>query len=174
MLNVMIYIFSIVVLAAPAKESRPENQPENPSAQTSKEVRFNDCQNCHTKKNNMFISSKAVTHLQHTIIQGQHGNKDLACNFCHDKNNHNNLRSSTMFPADFKKSSPVCQQCHAEEYRDWTQGIHGKQTGGWKNESRRIYQCIECHNPHSVKFKQMKAKPHPRRPKMGIQKNGTH
>ena len=133
-------------------------------------ARANECKLCHMAKQSQFISKKNRTHLEHAQIEAKHGRKILACNYCHDKNNHNLLASRTDFPASFANPSPVCQQCHAEIFRDWKAGIHGKRTGGWTGNERVQFHCIECHDPHSVKFKAMEAKPAPQRPKLGIPK----
>jgi hypothetical protein len=132
--------------------------------------RANECQNCHGKNKAEYISKKAATHLEHQLVVAKHGYKELACNFCHDKGNHNLLRSSAAFPATFVNPAPVCQQCHSDIYRDWQNGIHGKRVGGWKGEARIQLQCLTCHQAHSVKFKQMEARKAPQRPKLGIEK----
>ncbi|MGZ3721889.1 MAG: hypothetical protein ACXVA9_03090 [Bdellovibrionales bacterium] len=133
-------------------------------------ARANECQFCHMDRKSPFVSKKNSTQMEHTQIVSQHGRQILACNFCHDKANHNRLKSSAEFPASFANPSPVCQRCHAEVYKDWTKGLHGKRTGGWKGEQRQQFHCIECHDPHSVKFKAMEAKPAPQRPKLSIPK----
>ena len=134
-------------------------------------ARAEQCQFCHTDKQSKFVSKKNHTELEHSQNISQHGGKILACNFCHDKGNHNFLKSTAAFPASFSNPSPVCQQCHEEEFRDWKKGIHGKRIGGWKGDDRQQLHCIECHDPHSVKFKSLKAKPAPKRPKLGIPKD---
>ncbi len=133
--------------------------------------RSEECQDCHINGSSSFISKKSKTKLEHQKIKSIHGQKILACNFCHDKNNHNFLRTSSAFPASFENSSPVCQQCHAEEFKDWSQGLHGKRQGGWSSSRKKTQkQCISCHNPHSVKFEAMKAMTAPHRPPFGIPK----
>lgn len=134
-------------------------------------ARANECQFCHMEKKSKFISKKKQTQIEHLQIESKHGRKILECNFCHDKNNHNFLNSSAEFPSSFANPSPVCQRCHTDKYKDWMAGIHGKRTGGWKaGMEREQFHCIECHDPHSVKFKAVQAKPPPHRPKLGIPK----
>lgn len=116
--------------------------------------RFNECQLCHINKKSLFVSDKIKTKIEHGEMTANHGKKQLACSSCHDKGNHNFL----VLPANFKDSSPVCKQCHMETYRDFLNGAHGKKTGGWMNNSRKQYHCIDCHNPHDVKFKKMETK----------------
>ncbi len=129
------------------------------------------CQDCHFKRNNEFILSKNKTSLKHADHAGKHGRTEIACGSCHDRNNSNFLRTSADAPASFTNPSPVCKQCHEDRYRDWTHGLHGKRTGGWNLEKEQLH-CINCHSPHSVRFKQMKAEPAPAKPKLGIEKKG--
>jgi hypothetical protein len=112
------------------------------------------CQFCHTPKNRNFIKKSHTTSREHEQISNIHGKKEMSCNSCHDINNRNYLISTSSFPANFKNSSPVCAGCHMDRYRDWSIGIHGKRTGGWK-QPKIQYNCIDCHSPHSVKFPQM-------------------
>ena len=119
--------------------------------------RSNECQLCHIKRQQreIFVPNKNVTKREHFEIEISHGSLKKACNDCHDVNNSNFL----FAPANFKNTSPLCARCHAERYVEWQQGKHGKKVGSWKNTI--AYQCIECHNPHSVSFKKMQSKPAP-------------
>lgn len=119
--------------------------------------RHNECHLCHISQRSSFISTKVKTKLEHNQVHAIHGKKQLSCNHCHDKGNHNYLKK----PATFKDSSPVCQQCHMETYREFVNGAHGKITGGWRPEKKQYYHCIDCHNPHDVKYKEMQARPAP-------------
>lgn len=127
------------------------------------------CQDCHAKKNKEFILSKKKTTLKHENFAGKHGRTDVACGGCHDRNNSNFLRSTPDARASFVNPSPVCKQCHQDRYKDWEIGIHGKRLGGWNIGKKQLH-CIECHGPHSVRFKTMKAEPAPIKPKLGIEK----
>lgn len=55
----------------------------------------------------------------------------------------------------------LCAKCHGTIYRDWEAGVHGRQNGYWdaaKGEKTRL-RCIQCHDPHSPQFKDMKPLP---------------
>lgn len=116
----------------------------------------NECHFCHTSKSRQFIGKKTQTELEHQNKESKHGKIEIKCHSCHDINHSNYLISTLTHPADFENSSAVCQRCHADRYRDWRNGIHGKRVGSWQNQTIQ-YHCIDCHDPHSVKFKSMKA-----------------
>ena len=133
--------------------------------------RYNQCHLCHLKKNKYFMPKAKQTHREHADRQLQHGNLDISCNSCHDINNSNYLRSySKAEPASFANPSPVCLRCHRDRYREWKNGTHGKRIGGWDPKLQKWYSCVDCHNPHSVKFKPLKAEPPPVRPPLGRDK----
>ena len=48
----------------------------------------------------------------------------------------------------FDASDRVCAQCHGEKHRDWSHGIHGLETGGWRGTVQRRL-CTACHDPHA-------------------------
>jgi len=121
-----------------------------------------ECQSCHLKKIKKFIPAARRLQREHWEKSLNHGNLAISCNHCHDISNRNYLRFSKKFPATFRDSSPVCQRCHLEEYRDWSEGIHGKRDGGW-NLDKTQYHCIDCHDAHDVRFKTMRAVPPPKK-----------
>lgn len=131
----------------------PMNLHERPLA-----PRANECQLCHIKRvhQEVFIPQKNKTQREHAEIEISHGSLKMACNDCHDVNNSNKL----FLPATFANTSLLCARCHNERYIDWQKGIHGKKVGNWKNNI--TFQCIDCHNPHSVSFKKMQPKPAPK------------
>ncbi len=130
--------------------------------------RHDQCHLCHLKKSKLFLPKAKPTQREHADRNLQHGNLDISCHSCHDIHNSNYLRSfSQEEPASFENPSPVCIRCHRERYRDWMAGTHGKRVGGWEPKSHIWYHCVDCHNPHSVKFKEMKAFPPPLRPRLG-------
>lgn len=130
---------------------------------------YQQCTDCHRKKNFESIPKEYQPKRNHENLSLKHGNKEISCNFCHDKNNFN-LLMQTEEKSTFLGPSGTCKQCHVEEYEDWSKGIHGKRSGGWKGE-RVQFHCIECHNPHSVTFPKMKAQPAPPKPSLGIPKH---
>ena len=123
------------------------------------------CRDCHATKNNTYMLPAKNPVLRHAHIHLEHGTREMACGSCHDRNHSNDLINTPTAPASFENSSPVCRRCHVDIYRDWTNGMHGRRSGGWKG-ARTQSQCIDCHNPHQVVFPQMKAEPPPKKRKL--------
>jgi formate-dependent nitrite reductase cytochrome c552 subunit len=63
----------------------------------------------------------------------------------------------------FTESYRLCGQCHGDKYRDWRWGVHGKRIGNWDGQ-KTYFLCVNCHNPHSPKFKPLKPMPVPTKP----------
>lgn len=137
--------------------------------------RSNECHLCHLKKEKRFMPSAKQPNKEHFDYPLTHGKREISCHSCHDVNNSNFLRSSVSNKASFQNSSPVCQQCHAEQYRKWKKNVHGKRAGSWQGTQIQ-YHCIDCHDPHSVTFKKMKAVPPPIKPKLFLnhEEGGHH
>jgi len=89
-----------------------------------------------------------------------HDSENRWCLDCHDLKNRNYLRLASGKLLDFKESYKLCGQCHGEKYRDWKVGVHGKRTGFW-NGKKEYLLCVNCHNPHSPKFKELTPEPPP-------------
>lgn len=132
--------------------------------------RHDQCQLCHMRKSLSFMPAKHETQIEHKGYSLKHSRIEMSCNSCHDANRSNLLKTSERYPATWSHSSPVCQSCHAVVFRDWSQGIHGKRVGKW-NGNRVQNHCIDCHNPHSVKYIPTPARPAPVRPAMGVEKH---
>jgi hypothetical protein len=132
--------------------------------------RHNECHLCHPAKKREFISRKTSTKIEHEGKTAVHGLAEVACHNCHDINHSNYLRSSHWVEASFENSSGVCSRCHADRYRDWRSGAHGKRIGFWDGAIVQ-YQCVDCHNPHSVPFKKMESTAMPKFPKFLIHKD---
>ena len=98
----------------------------------------------------------------HDDISGMfnHDSENRWCLDCHDLKNRNYLRLASGQLLDFKESYKLCGQCHGEKYRDWKVGVHGKRTGNW-NGKKEYLLCVNCHNPHSPKFKELTPDPPP-------------
>jgi len=77
----------------------------------------------------------------------EHGNDEFWCTACHNLADFDHLRTFRGQPVDFDKGYEVCGTCHAQKFRDWTRGAHGKRVANWRGE-RQLYSCVECHNPH--------------------------
>jgi hypothetical protein len=121
-------------------------------------ARANECQLCHIKRQHkeVFVPKTNKTSKEHFDIEISHGTLKKSCADCHDVNNSNKL----MAPGTFENTSLLCNRCHSGRYIEWQNGMHGKKITSWKNNI--AYHCIDCHNPHSVSFKQMQSKPAPK------------
>ncbi len=91
-----------------------------------------------------------------------HDSENRWCLDCHDLQCRDSLKLANGKRLDFKQSYKLCGQCHGDKYRDWKVGVHGKRTGEW-NGKKQYLLCVNCHNPHSPKFKQLKPLPPPTR-----------
>ena len=83
-----------------------------------------------------------------------HDSENRWCLDCHDLKNRDSLRLASGKLLDFKESYKLCGQCHGEKYRDWKVGVHGQRTGEW-NGKKEYLLCVNCHNPHSPKFREL-------------------
>lgn len=106
----------------------------------------------------------------HTEIQLRHG--DNWCLNCHDAANRDMLHLASGELVPFDRLYQVCGQCHGSIYRDWKTGIHGKRVGFW-NGDKTYYLCVNCHNPHTPKFKALKPLPVPAKPTEIMKVKGT-
>jgi len=94
---------------------------------------------------------------EHKNIQLDHGNNRFCLN-CHHPTNRNawvDYDGTEIAQADVVM---LCAKCHGTIYRDWEVGVHGRQNGYWNvslGEKTRL-RCIQCHDPHSPKYKAMK------------------
>jgi hypothetical protein len=122
------------------------------------------CAECHRERTPMPRASRQQPG-HHDLIT-KHFTDAKKCSVCHTTGHVERLQ---LLTGDQTSSIPtLCGQCHGIVKRNWDLGIHGKQSGGWKNSAR--IDCTRCHNAHDPKFKPMKAKPAPVRPKLGIMK----
>ena len=89
-----------------------------------------------------------------------HDPENRWCLDCHDLKNRDSLKLASGKLLDFKESYKLCGQCHGEKLRDWKVGVHGKRTGEW-NGKKEYFLCVNCHNPHSPRFKEISPEPPP-------------
>ena len=121
------------------------------------------CSDCH--------SDMEVNHLrrkledEHVEISEifNHASDQRWCLDCHNPDNRDVLRLANGDLVSFEESYNLCGQCHGTIFRDWKAGIHGKRTGEW-NGKKQYRLCVQCHNPHSPKFKPLKPMPPPHNP----------
>jgi formate-dependent nitrite reductase cytochrome c552 subunit len=90
----------------------------------------------------------------------EHGNGLMWCMSCHDSPDYGRLLNLLAEPIDFDNGYQVCSGCHSQKYRDWTHGAHGKRAANWSGE-RRLYSCVECHDPHRPSILPRAPKPPP-------------
>ncbi|HJW72725.1 MAG TPA: cytochrome c3 family protein [Geothrix sp.] len=96
----------------------------------------------------------------HTDIVLNHGPESRWCLDCHDATKRDQLHLASGTPVRFTESYKLCGQCHGDKYRDWRVGVHGKRTGNW-NGAKQYLLCVNCHNPHSPRFKPIQPMPAP-------------
>ncbi|MFO1497235.1 MAG: hypothetical protein U1G07_02365 [Verrucomicrobiota bacterium] len=97
---------------------------------------------------------------EHKNIVLDHGNNRFCLN-CHHPVNRNafvDYDGAEIAQADVVK---LCAKCHGTIYRDWLAGVHGRENGFWKADlgEKTKLRCIQCHDPHSPKFKAMQPLP---------------
>lgn len=116
------------------------------------------CSECHTA-----IQSERHQHTfvaEHRDIKFDHG-LNLYCLNCHHPTNRNAYvdHDGSEIPSD--QPALLCRKCHGPTYREWELGIHGRQNGYWDTSqgTRTKLLCIQCHDPHSPRFKPMKPEP---------------
>ena len=94
---------------------------------------------------------------EHKDVQLDHGNHRFCLN-CHHPKNRNafvDYDGAEIAQADVVL---LCAKCHGTIYRDWQAGVHGRENGFWNASLgyKTKLRCIQCHDPHSPKFKAMK------------------
>ena len=101
----------------------------------------------------------------HDDLKLDHGLDGMWCLTCHDLAERDSL---TVYEGTvrigFNDSPVLCGSCHGPQYRDWKARIHGKTTGSWETLGPR-WLCVECHDPHSPRFKPLKPEAAPVKPK---------
>jgi predicted CXXCH cytochrome family protein len=122
------------------------------------------CTGCHDPTLAVNTERRALRK-PHEDIQLHHDEEHRWCLDCHNAQNRDVLRSASGEPIPFTESYRLCGQCHGIQYRDWKAGVHGKRTGEW-NGRKEYLLCVNCHNPHAPKFKQLAPLPPPHRPSL--------
>ena len=94
---------------------------------------------------------------EHKEIKLDHGNNRFCLN-CHHPTNRNafvDYDGAEIVESDVVK---LCAKCHGTIYRDWQAGVHGRPNGYWDASAgtKTRLRCIQCHDPHSPKFRAMK------------------
>lgn len=113
-----------------------------------------NCMECHKLLQPRWHYDRPLN--EHKDIKLDHGNNRFCLN-CHHPTNRNafvDYDGSEIPEADVVL---LCAKCHGTTYRDWKAGVHGRQNGYWNatlGQKTRL-RCIQCHDPHSPKFKPM-------------------
>ncbi len=123
------------------------------------------CTQCHNEKVNGKLNTTRRELQFHDDIQSEfhHDSENRWCLDCHDAKNRDVLHLTSGAAVTFTESYKLCGQCHGDKYRDWKRGVHGKRIGHW-NGDKTYFLCVNCHNPHSPRFKSIKPLPPPIRP----------
>ncbi len=106
---------------------------------------------------------------EHKDIKLDHGNNRFCLN-CHHPTNRNafvDYDGAEIAQADVVT---LCAKCHGTIYRDWQAGAHGRENGFWNASlgDKTKLRCIQCHDPHSPKFKDVKPLPPLRYPPRAV------
>jgi hypothetical protein len=155
------------VLAAPALGSSgpaaapatpPAVEPRKPAALVQAEPPpFSEgiypCSACHANQKDRARRELAFHEEQQSVFD--HDAEHRWCLDCHDYENRDVLRLANGDQVPFTESYRLCGQCHGDKFRDWRVGVHGKRIGRWDAE-KTYFLCVNCHNPHSPRFKGVK------------------
>lgn len=122
------------------------------------------CSDCHSDTTPP-PEPKLPLEAEHTHIRLNHGENNRCFN-CHHPLDRDHLVGYGGEKLPFDNAEGKCGKCHGNIDRDWKRNIHGRRTGFWdpKKGEAQVGQCNHCHQPHSPKFKPMKACPPPRAP----------
>lgn len=94
---------------------------------------------------------------EHKDIKLDHGTNRFCLN-CHHATNRNAFADYDGAEISQANVVQLCAKCHGTIHRDWEAGVHGRQNGFWNAAmgDKTKLRCIQCHDPHSPKFKDMK------------------
>jgi hypothetical protein len=147
----------------PAEAAQAAPVPEKPGHIEAQPPPFSPgifpCTGCHDKPGDRTRRELAF----HDDVKFEHDAEHRWCLDCHSNENRDVLHLSNGDPVPFTESYRLCGQCHGDKYRDWRVGVHGKRVGMWDGQ-KTYFLCVNCHNPHSPRFKPIKPEPRPRRP----------
>jgi len=165
----LLLLLGPLALAEPPAKA-PSSKADEPSAPEGIQVPkppFSEgifpCTSCHDGKTMKPNPKRRVLTDMHTDIVLEHGPASRWCLDCHDAGNRDSLHLASGEKVPFTTSYQLCGQCHGDKYRDWRVGVHGKRTGQW-NGPKEYLLCVNCHNPHSPRFKALKPMAPPVRP----------
>jgi formate dehydrogenase gamma subunit len=99
-----------------------------------------NCARCHERVGNNYS-------------EGVHGRAaktgDLSAATCEDCHGTHDIQppDSPDSPLSFAHLAETCGQCHDQEARDWSQGIHGKAVAAGVHDAPT---CTDCHSEHRI------------------------
>ena len=120
------------------------------------------CSECHTDFDSLPTANNPQGEHAAIMARFNHG-RNLYCLNCHNQTNRNSFVDDIGREIPGDQSGRLCSKCHGPMYRDWEEGIHGRQDGHWdaKFGVRTKLQCIQCHDPHLPGFPLMAPDPAP-------------
>ena len=110
------------------------------------------CSDCHMEDDDVNRSPREVDF--HDTVDFKHASDSRWCLDCHDTQNRDMLHLADGRLIPFEESYLLCGQCHAQEYKNWRAGDHGRRTGSWSGAKEYLL-CAHCHDPHNPEFKPM-------------------
>lgn len=157
---------------------------EGPKAGTSQEfpvpiqalpLTITPCRACHGPEKDFPVNfQRREALLVHKNVTLNHGGVRVWCLDCHHPEQRNYLLPlSDGVLIKFEQSYLLCGKCHGTKFRDWRSGIHGKRTGQW-NGQKTYFLCVNCHDPHSPRFKPLQPMAAPNKPWWPKEKKTTH
>jgi hypothetical protein len=114
-----------------------------------------NCMECHRLIESSWKQDRLW--VEHGDIKLDHGANRFCLN-CHHPKNRNAFVDYDGTEISQDDVVLLCAKCHGPTHRDWKAGVHGRRNGYWdksKGPQTRL-KCIQCHDPHSPKFKDMK------------------
>lgn len=118
------------------------------------------CSECHAYQETNPNRRELVDMHDDISAMFDHDSANRWCLDCHNADNRDFLHLASGKLLTFEESYKLCGQCHGDKLRDWKVGVHGKRTGEW-NGTKQYLLCVNCHNPHSPKFRKLAPKPPP-------------
>lgn len=122
-----------------------------------------NCMECHQLLEPSWAQNRLW--VEHEDIKLDHGANRFCLN-CHHPQNRNAFVDYDGTEIPQEDVVLLCAKCHGPTHRDWKAGVHGRRNGYWSKSmgTQTQLKCIQCHDPHSPKFKDMKPLPPPTYP----------